>query len=253
LFDPVPKWLNDNQGVVSALIFVVTLFLGWISGIFASLRRKPNLRLALIPGPTLCTTFPTGEKQDNHDVHRTAISVYLQVANIGTAPTSIEDVLLGYHWHLRLTFTIESLSLWFRYRILWFWLLHPLVAMEDFHAKIGDSFKIYPSLLQATALLDKTTDTYLNVGQVVSGVVYFEQKDSWGACFPLKRSGKTRVKIAVKDAFGRKHTKSFWIPVVTLSEAKKYNPSFGETFPSLRKNASHTQTGVSTASEQSKT
>jgi hypothetical protein len=45
LIDGLSSWLNANQGVVSVLILVTTLFLGWVSGIFTSLRRKPNFAL----------------------------------------------------------------------------------------------------------------------------------------------------------------------------------------------------------------
>ena len=68
-------WSNENSGFVSVLIFALTLFLGWISGIFGALRKKPKFKLQVIPGPTLCTTFFTGQKHEGHDIHRTAISV----------------------------------------------------------------------------------------------------------------------------------------------------------------------------------
>ena len=37
------------------------------------------------------------------------------------------------------------------------------------------------------------------------------------------------VKVRVIDSFGGTHTKRFWLPVVTLEEARKYNPAFGTT------------------------
>jgi hypothetical protein len=104
-------WLNENQGVVSALIFAVTIFLGWVSGIFGSLRRTPKLRLQLLPGPTFCSTFPTGKKQAGHDTHRTAISLYVNIANVGSAPTSVDNVELGYHWHVR-PFFVDLAKIW---------------------------------------------------------------------------------------------------------------------------------------------
>ncbi len=30
VLDEIAKWINDNQGVVTVLIFLVTLFLGWV-------------------------------------------------------------------------------------------------------------------------------------------------------------------------------------------------------------------------------
>jgi hypothetical protein len=228
VLDEVTKWLNDNQGVLTLLIFLVTLFLGWVSGAFASLRRKPKLRLELRPGPTLCTTFLTGEKHQEYDVHRTAISLYLRITNIGSAPTSIERVSVGYHWHLN-----RLGLLWFRYRVFWFW-LDQVVTMENFRVNMGDWVKIYPALFQGNAALGTTTNTYLEVGRATGGVVYFEQKESWGACFPSPRGDQAKIKVKVTDAFGRNYRKRFWIPVVTLEEAKRYNPSFGGTIPAVR-------------------
>ena len=37
VFEAVAKWLNDNQGVLGAAIFLLTLCLGWVSGIFSDL------------------------------------------------------------------------------------------------------------------------------------------------------------------------------------------------------------------------
>ena len=197
--------LNQNQGVVSVAIFVLTLFLGWVTGIFEALRRKPKLRLGLIPGPTFCTTFYTGEKRDGRDVHRTAIALYLRVANVGNAATSIENVALGYHWNLR-----PYSWLWFRYRIFWDWIEHPLITLTDFHVTLPEgSIKTYPSLFQGSAMLGKQTDTYLEAGKIVSGVVYFELDESWGGHAPAPRAGRTRLKVAVRDAFGTKTRRPF--------------------------------------------
>jgi hypothetical protein len=79
----VVDWLNANEGVVSVLIFPVTLFLAWVSGIFAALQRRPKLRIRLIDGPTFCSPFQTGKKYGTYDVHRTAFALYLSVANVG--------------------------------------------------------------------------------------------------------------------------------------------------------------------------
>jgi hypothetical protein len=231
LYDAV-KLLNENQGVVSVALFAVGLFFGWVTGIFDALRRRPKLKLGLISGPTLCTTFFTGEKREGWDVHRTAIALYLRVANIGTAATGIENVALGYHWHIR-----PYSWLWVRHRIFWAWIEHPMVTLEDFQATLADgSIKIYPSLFQGSMIAGKP-DTYLEPGKVISGIVYFEIDESWGGHFPARRAGRTRLRIAVTDAFGTKHKRSFWVPVVELGKAKKYNPSFGQSLASLKRDA----------------
>ncbi|MCA6112125.1 hypothetical protein [Bradyrhizobium cenepequi] len=223
------KWLNDNQGVVSLLIFALTIFGGWITGIFSALRRRPKLRINLIDGPTFCSTFSTGEKYNEFDVHRTGFALYLQLSNVGSAPTSIDSVKLGYQWHVR------PLSLiWLKHRFFWFWLESPAVALEDFQFAIGEKVKFYPFLLQRSTISGQSANTYLQVGQSVNGVVYFEQSDSWGGFFPSPKNGRTKVRVAVLDAFGRSHKETFSIPVVSLQEARKFNPSFGDTLPALR-------------------
>lgn len=178
----------------------------------------------------MCCTFVTGEVRDKYEVHRTAISLYLKIANVGSAPSSIENVSLAYHWHLR------PISWnWVKYRVFWFWVDHPVVTMEDFQVDFGDKIKIYPSLFQGSATLGLSTDTYLDIGRTVNGVVYFEQNDSWGGFFPSPNAGSTKVKVAVTDSFGRRHKKVFRIPVVPLSEGRKYNPSFGGTYETLNR------------------
>src|ERR1039458_5863991 len=135
------KWSNANEGLLTLGIFLSTLFLGWVSGIFASLRNKPRFHLSLIEGPTFSRTFETGKKHAGFPVHRTGIALYLTVANIGSAPSSIRSISVGYHWHLR-PFSMQ----WLSYRIGWFWLHDQVVALQDFQSTIGDNIKIYPFL-----------------------------------------------------------------------------------------------------------
>ena len=70
---------------------------------------------------------------------------------------------------------------------------------------------------------------YLPIGKNATGVIYFEQRNAWGAAQPRAINGKALVKMVLIDSFGKKHTEKFWLPVVTLEEARKYNPSIGTT------------------------
>lgn len=223
------KWLNDNQGVVSVALFLVALALGWAGGVFSALRQRPRLRLSLIDGPTFCCTFLTGRKQGSYDVHRTGIALYLNVSNIGSAATSIEGISVGYHWHIH-AFSLQ----WMRYRIGWHWLEHQTIAVEDFQVQIGDRIKVYPFLRQASVLNRSPPSTFLEVGRSANGVVYFEQPDSWGGCFPSTTAGKVRVKVRVRDTFGRQHVQKFLVPAMDIAEARRFNPGFGRTLSSLR-------------------
>mgnify|MGYP001595162636 FL=1 len=107
--------------------------------------------------------------------------------------------------------------------------------MADFQYALGENIKFYPFLLQCSKISPTQTDTYLEIGKSVNGVVYFEQDDSWGGCFPTIRNKTVKLRVAVVDTFGRKYQKTFLAPSVSLQEAQKYNPSFGATFATLRK------------------
>ena len=228
VYDNASQWINDNQGVVSVTIFLVTVAFGWASGIFSTLRRRPKFKLSLIDGPTFCCTYLIGKKHGDFEYHRIGIALYLAVANVGSAASSIENISVGYHWHLR-PFSPQ----WIRYSIGLFWLENQSVALADFQVNIGENIKVYPFLTQKNYLFATNPDTYLEAGRSTNGVVYFEQSDSWGGCFPIVRNGHIRIKVRLRDVFGNKHTASFLIPSVSLEEARKYNPSFGKTLAEL--------------------
>lgn len=229
LFAETSKWSNDNQGVVSIGIFVVTMGFGWISGIFSALRRKPKFTVGLIDGPTFCCTYPIGKTNGEHEKHRTGIALYLVVTNTGSAASSIVNISIGYHWHIR-PFSLA----WLKYSVGWFWLHDQIAALTDFQAKIGENIKVFPFLTQTNQLAPVDAKIYLQPGQSTNGVVYFEQSDSWGGCFPSPRKKGVPIKVAVEDAFGKRHCAKFNIPSVSMEYARTYNPSFGKTLAELR-------------------
>lgn len=230
---PVGYWMNSNQGVVSGSIFISTLVLGWASGIFGALRRRPKFKISTLPGPTFSCTYATGATHNNYEVHRTGIAVYLRIANIGTAASMIEQVSIGYHWNIK-----PISRLWLKYAIGWHWLKNPTVALSDFQVQIGDNIKFYPFLLQKSGISGGQAETFLEPGRSSSGVVYFEQRDSWDGCFPKSHNKEVLLKISVTDIRGKKHQRKLKIPAVELSEAKKFNPEFGRTLVELHSKSS---------------
>jgi len=226
------EWCNQNAGFVSVLLFGATIILGWVSGIFKSIIKKPRFKIRLLPGPTFVTTFDTGEKHEGHEVHKTALALYLRITNVGTAPANIQRIGVAYHWNIT-----KFNLLWIRYRLFWFWLRQQTVIMEDFSYDFGENLKVYPFLFQKSALLPSEGNSlYLNEGQNTIGVVYFEQEKSYGGCFPLPVKNKTKIKIAVEDSYGKQHLLKAKIPVVSLDEAMKYNQYFGQTYSHLASN-----------------
>lgn len=227
-YNSTASWANNNQGVVTIAIFLVSILLGWVSGIFSGLRRRPKFKIKLLEGPNICCTYEVGKLRNGMEVHQTAIALYLHITNVGSAPSSIHNISVGYHWQ-RSDFNLQGL----RYSVGRFWLENQVVSLEDFQVAIGESKKVYPFLIQKNSLVDNDTNTYLKVGQFINGVVYFEQHESWGACRPEVLNGKAKIKVRVEDIFGKKHSSIFDIPVVTLEAARKYNSAFGKTLAEL--------------------
>jgi hypothetical protein len=229
LYERGTKWCNENQGIVSIGIFATTLLFGWVSGIFSALRRRPKFKITSIGGPTFCCTYVIGKRLGDYEIHRTGIALYLRVTNIGSAASSIQSISVGYHWQIR-PFSLQ----WLRYSIGWFWITEETVALSDFQVKIGENIKVYPFLTQKSALFLGDSNTYLGIGQSINGVVYFEQDDSWGGCYPAVRAGRAKLKVCMRDAFGADHTAKISVPVKSLEEARRYNPDFGKTLAELR-------------------
>jgi hypothetical protein len=94
--------------------------------------------------------------------------------------------------------------------------------------------QFYPFLTQRSIVSGVKTSTFLEPGRHENGVVYFEQSDSWGGCYPAPDEGKVPIKVALRDVYGNVHTAKFVIRLVSLEDARKYNPSFGKTFSELR-------------------
>ena len=109
-----------------------------------------------------------------------------------------------------------------------------MISIMDFHYMLkSGGAKVYPFLMQRSTVLPEQSDLYLPIGKSTHGVIYFEQPDAWGGCQPRIKAGKTLVKVRVTDSFGGTHTGRFWLPVVTLEQARKYNPSIGTTHDEL--------------------
>lgn len=227
-YTSLADWLNSNQGVLGIGLFLATALFGWFTGIFNALRRRPSFKIRLIPGPTFVCTFGVDKQHNEYQVHRTGVALYVDVANIGSAPSSIRSIQLGYHWAVT-PFSWD----WVKHVVGWFWLENQAVCINDFQVEIGENIKFYQFLTQQSSISGKSADTYLEIGKSTVGVIYFEQSDSWGGCFPRSVNGHVRIKLSFEDAFGRWHSEKFWVQKITLSAAMKYNPSFGQTLSSL--------------------
>lgn len=228
MLDPFRIWANENQGLVAVSIYIITLTLGWGSGIFTAIRRRPKFKLSIIDGPTFCCTFEVGKKYNDHDVHRTCIAIYLKISNVESASSSIEEIHIGYKWDIR-----PGSMDWFKYRVGRFWLVHQTAALSDFRVSIGGNIKVFPFLTQRSIIFSSDGKLFLEIGKSENGIVYFEQPESWGGCFPYSLNGHTNIAIRVLDVFGKRHQITKSIPVVSIAQARVYNPDFGKTHAEL--------------------
>jgi hypothetical protein len=218
----IKYWSNKNEGFLALLIFIFAILFGWLSGIFKALRKRPKFLIDLIEGPTLCCTFYSGRKYNGYNAHRTAISLYIKVTNVGKAASSIDNIQVGYHNNT------------LKYKFFWFW-LDQVIALKDFNIVVdSDNIKVYPFFIQKNHLGYIENNTYLNIGLSKNGAVYFEQAESWGGFKPKIVNGFIKLKVRVKDAFGKYHTRVFKVPNVSLQEARKYNESFGLTLENIQ-------------------
>lgn len=229
------EWANANSGFVTLLVFVVSLVLGWASGIFQALINRPRFEIEKLEGPNFYSVHDTGREYNGYSAHRTAIALYLSVTNVGSAPSAIKSVSVAFRCDFR-AFSWQ----WFQHTLLWHWLEHPTVALEDFRTEIGDKAKVYPFLLQGTSSTLSTADTYLRVGKSINGVVYFEQGEAWGKFRPRDQNGEAKMKVRIEDAFGGTHTKVLKVPKVAPSEAQKWSSDFGRTLETLSQDGDST-------------
>ena len=94
--EQVIKWTNDNSGFLSLILFLLTFFIAWISGLFRSLTQKPKFKIRVIDSCSFGTTFDLNRQHEGYPVTKTAFAIYLEITNIGNAPSSIGKIKLGY-------------------------------------------------------------------------------------------------------------------------------------------------------------
>jgi len=97
----IKEWLNSNIGVLNLLLFLLTLMIGWVSGVFKAIRKRPRFKIRIIEKMTYGSFFQTGEKYTpptlgTCDLHKTAFVLYLEITNRGTADSKIGKIHVGY-------------------------------------------------------------------------------------------------------------------------------------------------------------
>lgn len=221
LLTNIIDWTNKNSGFLGLLLFILTLLISWISGLFKYIKKRPKFKIRIIENATFGCIIDLNKIHNDLPVNKTAFAIYLEVTNIGNAPSSIGKINLGYllsdmrpKWRTSRNWIVETFS------------------KSDFRVEFKDSdiVKGFPFLKQANELHGKV-DTYLEVGKSANGIVYFEQSEAYGSWMPrLNKDLKTTdLVIKIEDAFGKSHKKKFAIELVDPNYSLKFSPYFGQT------------------------
>ena len=221
LLTDIIDWTNKNSGFLGLLIFFLTILISWISGLFEYIKKRPKFKIEIIENATFGCIIDLNETYKDLPVNKTAFAIYLEVTNIGNAPSSIGKINLGYllsdmkpKWRTSRNWIAETFS------------------KSDFRIEFKNSNIVrgFPFLKQANELHGKV-DTYLEVGKSANGIVYFEQSEAYGSWMPrLNKDLKTTdLVIKIEDAFGKFHKKKFTIELVEPNYSLKFSPYFGQT------------------------
>lgn len=222
IIETIIDWVNENAGFVSILIFLSTIIIAWISGLFKLLRNRPKFKIEIINHSSFGSIIDLKKTYQDYPVNKTAFAIYLRVTNIGRSASSIGKIRLGY---LKSDFSKNPFS-----KRNW---LNEIVSKEDFKIEFenSDKIKVYPFLKQHNHYFNNNNDTFLPVGKSLNGMVYFEQDEAYGNWMPrINRDNKTTsLKIKIMDSFDKSHTKRFDLKLVDPNYALKFNPLFGQT------------------------
>jgi len=212
------EWANSNPGWVAILVFIAGMLASSILWIVKRRSSKPSLKLEVLRGPTLCSSFDGASEGHGVGLHRTAFLVYLKITNFGCVPVQVGDIHLGYR--SAGDSDVES----FR------WLVNETVLLEDFMLPIGDKVKVFPFLKQINTSINTSKKTYLLPGEYENGLVYFEQEASDGLDYPyMDADSHVLSRIRVHDTLGRYWEIETSIVKVMIDAVREHNPTFGLT------------------------
>ena len=226
------KWTNDNSGFLSLILFVVTILLGWVSGLFNSLIKKPKLKIRFIEKASFYCFFETGNQyyhpqlKENFELHQTGFAVYMSIANVGNMPTSIDKIYIGYYPN-------SAKRDFFRKNINWLVQLH---IFENFKLEFKDSVVLIPPLRGKNEFFMNKNDDNLEVGKSSVGVAYFEQEEAWGNFNPktINNEGEINVIVRIRDIYGKNYNFKTVLKPKSLEEARKMNSTFGDMINIIR-------------------
>lgn len=221
---------NKNSGFVTVVVFIASLLIAWISGAYSYINKTPFFKIKAIDK---CTFGSIVKNNLDEAIHKTAFVFYLEITNKGKAASTFKEIKLGYvkrgksklNWIQY--FFVKFYGREFK-KMMW---INNVIIKNSFGIPLpnNEDSQFIPYLLQGNTDFYQKNDTYLEVGKISSGVVYFEQEESFGNYQPNIINGKTAIYIKIKDAFDNYHVNRFNIEMIDFTEALKFNSNFGQT------------------------
>lgn len=222
IIEDLIKWSNENSGFLSVVLFIATICIGWISGLFSLIRNKPKFKIDIINQCTFYSTLILEKTYKGYPVHKTAFVIYCKITNIGYSASDIGNIQLIYQRSDCKRFLHKK-----RY-------VKETICCSDFIYEFKESgnTKVFPFLKQVNQLIPNyNCETYLPAGKSKNGIIYFEEDEAYGNLYPIKNKDKTTspIILEVKDIYGKTYRKKVDIKYVEPEEALLYNPNFAMT------------------------
>ena len=220
------NFTNENSGFISVILFVLTIIIAWLSGVFKYFSNNPIFKIEIL---NKCTF---GSSIEIKNLYKTAYVTYLQITNVGKASSTIKEINLGYLKSGKLNY-LEYILLKSRFRkylhkISW---IDNIICKEKFSVVLPcNNYAItYPFLIQSNINNPIDNHKYLEVGKITSGIVYFEQENFETSPNPHSIDKACTIYIQIKDSFNNIFIERFEIDMIDYKEAIKYNPKFAQT------------------------
>ncbi len=188
-------WLNNNTGVLAVIIFILTIFLSWVTWILSFFRHKPKLKIStyskVIPNFFVNEWLKmTKSRENDFKVHRTIFLMWLSVNNIGYSDTTIS-------WY---KLEIKDIS-WKRHRLI------PMSLPEPLSYSLwenGDYLKLLPSLTTNYPHLWINNSWKINVWSNILWFLYFNIEYYWSYS-PLIEWDKIYASLLIEDIYWREY------------------------------------------------
>lgn len=216
----IREWVEYNSGFLSVAIITISIIVGWLSGTFKAIRRKPKLSVNLNK-PSFYSIRCFEEYYQGISLFRPFFLLYLDIKNIGYSPTTITGN--------RLCFKVRVGKIRFK-KIC----IKDVPVLGDVGHTIGENLRVFPFLIQKNTLMNNDSElSYLKEGGQANGMLYFESPKCWGDFVPYNKDGKTKIYLKVIHTMGKPVSKKFLVEEWLLSYAEKFNKNLGWTLETV--------------------